>query len=120
MRSFANSNALVSREKTVAPLAAQTFSKSYRYFVPGAAPMYIDHGEGARLYDVDGNVYLDFICALGPIILGYNYRTSLCGNSSVSSLSKSSLAYLSIAMPMHIERELASKTAQNRTLAKDC
>lgn len=73
MRSFANSNALVSREKTVVPLAAQTFSKSYRYFVPGAAPMYIDHGEGARLYDVDGNVYLDFICALGPIVLGYNY-----------------------------------------------
>ena len=55
MRSFEKSNALVEREKKVAPLAAQTFSKSYRYFMPGAAPMYIDHAEGSRVWDVDGN-----------------------------------------------------------------
>jgi len=73
MRSFEKSNALIEREKKVAPLAAQTFSKSYRYFMPGRAPMYIDHAEGAVLYDVDGNEYLDFICCLGPITLGYNY-----------------------------------------------
>ena len=73
MRSFEKSNALIEREKKVAPLAAQTFSKSYRYFMPGEAPMFIDHAEGARLYDVDGNEYLDFICSLGPITLGYNY-----------------------------------------------
>jgi len=41
--------------------------------MPGSSPMYIERGEGARLYDVDGNEYLDFICALGPITLGYNY-----------------------------------------------
>ena len=74
MKTFEKSNALVNREKEIAPLAAQTFSKSHRYFMPGAAPMYIDHGEGARLYDVDGNEYLDFICSLGPITLGYNYK----------------------------------------------
>lgn len=73
MRTFEKSNALIEREKKVAPLAAQTFSKSYRYFMPGAAPMYIDHAEGARVYDVDGNEYIDFICCLGPITLGYNY-----------------------------------------------
>ncbi|MBE6557378.1 MAG: aminotransferase class III-fold pyridoxal phosphate-dependent enzyme, partial [Ruminococcaceae bacterium] len=73
MRVFDKSNALLEREKRVTPLAAQTFSKSYRYFIPGQTPLYIDHAEGARVYDVDGNVYLDFICALGPITLGYNY-----------------------------------------------
>lgn len=73
MRSFEKSNALVKREKKVAPLASQTFSKSYRYFMPENAPMYIDHAEGARVYDVDGNEYIDFICCLGPITLGYNY-----------------------------------------------
>ncbi len=73
MRSFEKSNALIEREKKVAPLAAQTFSKSYRYFIPGSSPMFIDHGEGARLYDVDGNEYIDFVCSLGPITLGYNY-----------------------------------------------
>ncbi len=73
MRSFEKSNALLEREIKVAPLAAQTFSKSYRYFVPGSSPMYIDHGEGSKLYDVDGNEFIDFICSLGPITLGYNH-----------------------------------------------
>lgn len=72
MQTFEKSNAFTQRERKVAPLAAQTFSKSYRYFIPGCAPMFIDHGQGAKVYDVDGNEYLDFICALGPITLGYN------------------------------------------------
>ena len=73
MKSFEKSNALVERELKVAPLAAQTFSKSYRYFMPGQSPMFIDHAQGARLYDVDGNEFIDFVCSLGPITLGYNY-----------------------------------------------
>lgn len=73
MRTFEKSNELIERELKVAPLAAQTFSKSYRYYMPGQSPMFIDHAEGARLYDVDGNEYIDFVCALGPITLGYNY-----------------------------------------------
>lgn len=73
MRSFEKSNALIEREKKVAPLAAQTFSKSYRYFMPGTAPMFIERAEGAKVYDVDGNEFIDFICCLGPITLGYNY-----------------------------------------------
>ncbi len=73
MRSFEKNNTLIERERKVSPLAAQTFSKSYRYFVPGMAPMYIERAEGARVYDVDGNEFLDFICCLGPITLGYNY-----------------------------------------------
>lgn len=32
--------------------------------------MFIDHGEGARLYDVDGNEYIDFCIAYGPSALG--------------------------------------------------
>ena len=73
MRSFEKSTALVERGRKVTPLAAQTFSKSYRYFMPESSPMYIDHADGARVYDVDGNEFLDFICCLGPITLGYNY-----------------------------------------------
>ena len=73
MMSFENSNALLEREKKVAPLAAQTFSKSYRYFIPGKSPMYIERAEGSRIYDVDGNVFIDFNGCLGPITLGFNY-----------------------------------------------
>ena len=34
-------------------------------------PIYMDHGEGSKVYDVDGNSYIDFLNAFGPNILGY-------------------------------------------------
>lgn len=73
MKTFEKSNQLLERELKCAPLAAQTFSKCSRYFIQGQSPMFIERGEGARLYDVDGNEFIDFICSLGPITLGYNY-----------------------------------------------
>lgn len=72
MQSFKKSNELLKRELKVSPLAAQTFSKSYRYFCKGIAPSFMDHGEGCYLYDVDGNKFVDYMCALGPITVGYN------------------------------------------------
>ena len=72
MQSFKKSQDLLERELKVSPLAAQTFSKSYRYFCKGLAPSYMDRGEGCYIYDVDGNKFIDYMCALGPITLGYN------------------------------------------------
>ena len=69
---FDKSEELLQRELKVSPLAAQTYSKSYRYFSRGFAPSYMDHGDGCYIYDVDGNQFIDFICALGPITVGYN------------------------------------------------
>ncbi|RKX26851.1 MAG: aspartate aminotransferase family protein, partial [Candidatus Zixiibacteriota bacterium] len=37
----------------------------------GGTPPFIKRGEGAYLYDVDGNRYLDFCCSWGPLILGH-------------------------------------------------
>ena len=34
----------------------------------------MDHGEGSRVWDVDGNEYIDYILAGGPIILGHNHE----------------------------------------------
>ena len=69
---FNRSDELLQRELKVSPLAAQTYSKSYRYFSRGIAPSYMDHGEGCYIYDVDGNKFIDYMCALGPITVGYN------------------------------------------------
>ena len=70
MQSFDKSEALLAREVKVSPLAAQTFSKSYRYFCQGVAPSYMDHGEGCYIYDVDGNKFIVYMCALGLITVG--------------------------------------------------
>lgn len=37
----------------------------------GRFPVAIDHGEGARLYDPEGNVYIDFTSGIGVTALGY-------------------------------------------------
>ncbi len=72
MKEFKKSNELLERELKVSPLAAQTYSKSYRYFSKGFAPSYMDYGKGCYIYDVDGNEFIDFMCALGPVTVGYN------------------------------------------------
>lgn len=37
----------------------------------GGTPRFIARGEGSRMYDVDGNSYIDYICSWGPLILGH-------------------------------------------------
>jgi len=40
-------------------------------FVPGEYPIFFDKAKGSHVYDVDGNEYIDYLCAYGPIIIGY-------------------------------------------------
>ncbi|MGL5099200.1 MAG: aminotransferase class III-fold pyridoxal phosphate-dependent enzyme, partial [Fusobacteriaceae bacterium] len=35
-------------------------------------PVFIERGEGSKIYDEDGNSYIDYICSWGPLILGHN------------------------------------------------
>ncbi|WP_338867917.1 aminotransferase class III-fold pyridoxal phosphate-dependent enzyme [Spirosoma sp. SC4-14] len=51
----------------------QTLAKGPGQFIKGVAPKYLDRGKGAHVWDVDGNEYLDFNAAIGPISLGYCY-----------------------------------------------
>jgi glutamate-1-semialdehyde 2,1-aminomutase len=37
----------------------------------GRDPVFVERGEGAELYDVDGNVYVDYVCSWGPLIHGH-------------------------------------------------
>jgi len=37
----------------------------------GGHPIIVDRAEGARLFDVDGNAYLDYVCSWGAMILGH-------------------------------------------------
>src|SRR5215207_1212371 len=39
----------------------------------GGEPIFFERGDGAFLYDIDGNRYLDYIGSWGPMILGHNY-----------------------------------------------
>ncbi|MGP4078097.1 glutamate-1-semialdehyde 2,1-aminomutase [Halobacillus sp. K22] len=45
-------------------------SRAYKG-VGGGTPVYMDRGEGSHFYDVDGNEYIDYLGAYGPIITGH-------------------------------------------------
>jgi len=69
-RSYERSQAALARAEKVIPLGAQTFSKSRLQFAQ-PSPLFLTHGDGALVFDVDGNEYVDLVSALLPIILGY-------------------------------------------------
>lgn len=68
---YDRSFALQKRAEKTIPLASQTFSKSAQQFPMNSSPLFVTHGEGARVWDVDGNCYIDMIGGLFPLILGY-------------------------------------------------
>ncbi|MGG4034450.1 glutamate-1-semialdehyde 2,1-aminomutase [Paenibacillus cisolokensis] len=45
-------------------------SRSFKA-VGGGAPVFMERAEGAYFWDVDGNRYIDYLCAYGPIITGH-------------------------------------------------
>jgi glutamate-1-semialdehyde 2,1-aminomutase len=40
----------------------------------GRDPIFVARGEGSKLFDVDGNEYIDWVCSWGPLILGHAQR----------------------------------------------
>jgi len=70
MRSYAKSIELY--ERTRKSLAGGV-SSNVRYAAT-PVPLFFERGEGARLYDVDGNVHIDYVLGNGPAILGHAPR----------------------------------------------
>jgi glutamate-1-semialdehyde 2,1-aminomutase/spore coat polysaccharide biosynthesis protein SpsF len=65
------SQRLLERAQAVIPGAAQTFSKSTSQYVQRVSPVFLQRGEGCRVWDVDGHAYIDYVQGLLPNILGY-------------------------------------------------
>lgn len=64
---------LRAKTEKLIPSCTQTFSKGPTQYVQGIAPVFLQRGEGSHVWDVDGNEYIDYPMALGPIILGHNH-----------------------------------------------
>jgi glutamate-1-semialdehyde aminotransferase len=72
-REIAESDRLWERAQRVIPAGTQTLSKAPSQFVDGVSPKFLRRGKGSHVWDVDGNEYIDYPMALGPILLGYDY-----------------------------------------------
>lgn len=72
MRNFTISEEWLDRAERTIPLGSQTFSKSRTQFPRGISPYFITRADGARVWDADGNEYVDFINSQCSVTLGYN------------------------------------------------
>ena len=68
---YRRSEEQLERARHTIPLGAQTFSKSVTQYPLGVSPYFAERAKGSRLWDVDGNEYVDFINALCSVTLGY-------------------------------------------------
>lgn len=65
------SAALFERAKKVLPGGVNSPVRAYR--AVGLTPRFIAKADGAFIWDVDGNRYIDYVCSWGPMILGHNH-----------------------------------------------
>jgi glutamate-1-semialdehyde 2,1-aminomutase len=69
---FERSEALFARARKVIPGGIYGH-QSPRLQAFGSYPCFFERGEGSRVWDVDGNEYIDYMCSYGPIVLGHRH-----------------------------------------------
>ncbi len=72
----------------------------------GRNPLFIDHAKGSKIYDVDGNEYIDYVCSWGPMILGHG------DDRVVGAVQKACENGLSFGAPTEKEAILAERIRQ--------
>ena len=96
---FEKSKALQKRAQQIVPLGVNS---NFRYWGEGITP-YMSRAKGGYLWDVDGNRYIDYRLAFGPIILGHAY-------GAVNDKVREEIEYGTMAaMTTELEIEVAEK-----------
>ena len=67
----------------------------------GGHPCFIARGEGSKIYDIDGNEYIDYVASWGPLVLGHAHP------SITEAISTAALNGTSFGAPTTLETELA-------------
>src|SRR5674476_614627 len=72
--SFAKSQELFARATKVIPCGIPGHFSPAPLVPPTAYPFFAASGKGAHFTDVDGNDFIDYMCAYGPMVLGYDNK----------------------------------------------
>lgn len=100
---LAESEKLLARSSRVIPGGAQTYSKSWRQHIRGVSPIFLERGAGARVWDADGNEYVDLVQGLLPNILGYAHA-----EVDRAAYERAAMGH-SLSLPHRLEVELAER-----------
>jgi len=106
-KKFFNSTKLFNETKKIISLGSQTFSKSYINWPKGNSPLFLTHGQGGKVWDVDGNEYVDLVCGLLPVILGY------CDEDIDYAIREQLNRGISFSLATSLEKKLALKLKQH-------
>jgi len=85
------------------PLGSQTFSKSLTQYPRRVSPFFIKKGKGAKVWDVDGNEYVDFVNSLAAVTLGY------CDKDIDKAVQEQMKNGVTFSLPHALEVEVAEK-----------
>lgn len=99
MRSHKKSKVLFEAAQRVLPGGVDSPVRAFK--AVGGRPLFVDHGEGAHLVDVDGNRYVDYVLSWGPLILGHAHPRI------VSALCEAAARGTSFGAPCELETRLA-------------
>lgn len=72
----------------------------------GLTPMYIDHGVGSHVFDIDGNKFIDYVASWGPLIMGHAHP------EVVKALLDATVKGTSFGAPTLIETKMAKLVAE--------
>jgi glutamate-1-semialdehyde 2,1-aminomutase len=95
----ANSERLFSRAQKHIPGGVNSPVRAFRSV--GGSPLFIARGQGSRIFDVDGNEFIDYVGSWGPLLLGHAYP------AIVEAVSNALQSGTSFGAPTEREIELA-------------
>ncbi len=71
MKNFRRSQELFEEARRYLPGGVDSPVRAFK--AVGGNPLFIERGKGSRIYDVDGNEFIDYVCSWGPLILGHSH-----------------------------------------------
>ena len=95
------------RAKKVIPGGVNSPVRAFK--AVGRHPLFIERGAGARIWDIDGNCYLDYVASWGPLIAGHAHP------EVVEAIKKAAEKGTSYGAPTEIETDLAEEVLKAYT-----
>jgi glutamate-1-semialdehyde 2,1-aminomutase len=99
MKHFSRSEELFEQAQRYLPGGVDSPVRAFK--AVGGTPVFIKRGQGSRLYDEDGNEFIDYVCSWGPLILGH------AQSRIVSAVKKAAERGSSFGCPTGLETTLA-------------
>jgi glutamate-1-semialdehyde 2,1-aminomutase len=105
MRSYTKSIEAFKEAQTLMPGGVNSPVRAFKSV--NMDPIFMERGKGSKIYDIDGNEYIDYVLSWGPLILGHS------NDQVVEALKKTAESGTSFGAPTLLENKLA-KLVQER------